>query len=116
LRTSETTSGVTENFVWGAGLASPLPLTDSNYAFIDGPDGRPIEQVALAAGAISYLMADRLGSIRGIVSASGAIAGSGSAVTSYGAWGRPQAPGASAGTRHWATRAGIPTRPGWCTW
>ncbi|GEM_PF-1598259 len=97
LRASETASGVTQSFVWNVASGSPLPLTDSNYAFIDRPDGTPVEQVALSGGAISYLMADRLGSIRGIVSASGAIAGSGSAVTSYDAWGRPQAPGGLSG-------------------
>jgi RHS repeat-associated protein len=51
--------------------------------------GRLTEQVNLASGAITYLVSDSLGSVRGTVSASGAVTGT----TSYHASGNPQTSG-----------------------
>ena len=76
-------SSVTESFVWSA--PSRL-LMDSNNAYLYGPSGNPFEQVNLSTGTIMYLIADALDSVRGVVSASGAL----SASTSYDAWGNPE--------------------------
>lgn len=62
---------------------------DSTYAFIFGPDGTPLEQVNLSSQAVSYLVSDSLGSVRGVVAASGSLQAS----TSYDAWGNPVASG-----------------------
>jgi RHS repeat-associated protein len=59
---------------------------DSASAYIYAGSGTPAEQVSLAAGTVSYLDTDSLGSVRGIVSAAGAL----TATTSYDAWGNPQ--------------------------
>jgi Peptidase family M23 len=64
----------------GAGI-----LQDSSYAFVYSPDG-PVEQVSLANGAMSYLLSDSGGSVRGIVNGStGAVTAS----TTYDAFGNP---------------------------
>jgi hypothetical protein len=46
---------------------------DSTDAYIYGPGTDPIEQVKLGDGPIAYLMADRLGSVRSTINASGAL-------------------------------------------
>ena len=58
-------------------------------AYIYGPNGTPFEQVNLSSGTITYLVADALGSVRGVVSATGSL----SASTSYDAWGNPETSG-----------------------
>ena|SRR5579862_5453798 len=50
---------------------------------------RPIEQVDLTTGTATYLLGDRLGSVRATVDSSGALTGT----TAYDAWGNPQTPG-----------------------
>ena len=65
-----------------------IPVTGSGY----GPSGTPIEQVDLATGATTYLIADALGSVRDAVAADGSVIAS----TSYDAWGNAPA----AGDRH----------------
>ncbi|HET8823335.1 MAG TPA: RHS repeat-associated core domain-containing protein, partial [Thermoleophilaceae bacterium] len=55
-------------------------------AYIYGPENAPIEQVNLTDGTITYLVSDRLGSVRGTVNAAGSLTQS----TSYDAWGNPQ--------------------------
>jgi RHS repeat-associated protein len=89
LRTSATFtpaggSAVTQAYVWrGDSL-----LLDSSNAYIYGHGGTPVEQVNLSTGAVTYLVTDSLGSVRGTVSSSGALTGT----TSYDAWGNPQTP------------------------
>ena len=62
---------------------------DSTNAYVYGPSGTPFEQVNLSTGAITYLVADALGSVRGVVGATGSL----SASTSYDAWGNPETTG-----------------------
>jgi RHS repeat-associated protein len=85
-RASATTGSGTQNFVWGNG--SEL-LMDSSNAYIYAGGTTPAEQVSLSAGTVSYLDADTLGSVRGIVSSTGAL----TATTSYDAWGNPETAG-----------------------
>ena len=94
LRTSASTTpsgggSTTQNFVWNTVAAVPEVLMDSTNAYLYGPSGTPFEQVNLATGTIHYLVADALGSVRGVVSAAGALAAS----TSYDAWGNPETTG-----------------------
>jgi len=84
----------TQNFVWGTLSSAPVPLMDSVNAYIYGPARTPGEQVNLSTGNVTYLVADRLGSVRGTVSSSGALTAS----TSYDAWGNPTAPGGLTGS------------------
>jgi hypothetical protein len=62
---------------------------NSVNAYIYTTSGTPAEQISLANGTITYLSTDRLGSVRGTVSSSGALTGT----TSYDAWGNPAAVG-----------------------
>jgi RHS repeat-associated protein len=62
---------------------------DTTTACIYGPGTAPIEQVKLSDGTTTYLLADRLGSIRGTINTSGAL----THTTSYDAWGNPQTSG-----------------------
>jgi RHS repeat-associated protein len=86
MRASDTTGSGTQHFLWGAG--SQL-LMDSANAYIYALGNAPTEQVNLSTGAATYLNADALGSVRGVVASSGAL----SATTSYDAWGNPQTTG-----------------------
>lgn len=79
-------SASTQNFVWDT--VGSLLMDSANAYVYDGGTG-PAEQVNLATGTVSYLVADSLGSIRGVVSSAGALTAS----TSYDAWGNPQASG-----------------------
>jgi RHS repeat-associated protein len=92
LRASDTVtpaggSASTQQFVWDA-LADKL-LMDSGNAYIYGNGTAPAEQVNLSTGAVTYLMGDALGSVRGLVNPTGSL----TATTSYDAWGNPQTPG-----------------------
>ena len=94
LRTSSITtpaggSAITESYLWDTSGSLPHLVMDSQNAYIYGPGNAPIEQVKLSDGTITYLVADRLGSVRGTVNASGALTNS----TSYDAWGNPQSSG-----------------------
>ena len=86
LRASSTTGSGTQNFVWGG---SSQLLMDSSNAYIYTGGVAPSEQVSLSAGVITYLSTDALASVRGIVSAAGALTAS----TYYDAWGNPQTTG-----------------------
>jgi len=79
----------TNAFTWNTTTSVPQLLRDSHNAYIYGSGGTPLEQVSLSSGAITYLVSDALGSVRGIVSSSGAL----SATTSYDAWGNAQTMG-----------------------
>ncbi len=94
VRSSSTTtptggSASTQNFVWNTTSSVPSPLADSTSAYIYGPSGTPIEQVNLSSGAVTYLIADSLGSVRGVLSSTGSLTAS----TAYDAYGNPEAPG-----------------------
>jgi trimeric autotransporter adhesin len=79
-------SAVTEDYVWDGDSL----LMDSGNAYIySSNEDTPAEQVNLATGAITYLVTDSLGSVRGTVNSTGALTGT----TSYDAWGNPQAAG-----------------------
>jgi RHS repeat-associated protein len=62
---------------------------DSAAAYIYGTAETPAEQVSLTSGTISYLISDLLGSVRGVVSGTGAL----TATTAYDAWGNPETSG-----------------------
>jgi RHS repeat-associated protein len=94
LRASATTtpsggSATTQNFAWNTTTPVPQLLMDSANAYVYGSSGTPAEQVNLATGAVTYLIHDSLGSVRGIVSSSGALTAS----TAYDAWGNPNSAG-----------------------
>jgi RHS repeat-associated protein len=58
-------------------------------AYIYTTGTAPAEQVSLATGTVTYLVADLLGSVRGTVSLAGAL----TATTAYDAWGNPETTG-----------------------
>jgi RHS repeat-associated protein len=62
---------------------------DSGNAYIYTGGTAPAEQVNLATGAVTYLVTDSLGSVRGVVSSTGTL----TATTSYDAWGNPETTG-----------------------
>jgi len=82
----------TEHFLWDETGTVPRLLMDSTNAYVYGPSGTPVEQVDLATGATTYLIADALGSVRDAVAADGSVIAS----TSYDAWGNAF----TAGGRH----------------
>jgi hypothetical protein len=88
LRATTTTAAGTQDFVWNTVFQTPQLIMDSASAYIYANAGTAAEQVSLSTGAISYLVADSLGSVRGIVSSSGTL----TATTSYDAWGNPERP------------------------
>ena len=71
--TGPTTKHAAYDHVGGAGL--PLILDDGDHAYIYGPGGLPIEQVAHADGALTQLHVDQLGSVRLLTDAGGNTAG-----------------------------------------
>ena len=82
-------SPATQNYTWNTTTSTPQLLMDSANAYIYAGASTPAEQVSLSAGTITYLNPDALGSVRGIVSSTGALV----ATTSYDAWGNPQTTG-----------------------
>jgi RHS repeat-associated protein len=78
-------SAITQGYVWNAQLL----LMDGANAYIYATGPAPAEQVNLASGAITYLIADTLGSVRGTVSSAGVL----TATTAYDAWGNPETSG-----------------------
>jgi RHS repeat-associated protein len=94
LRQNETStptggSATTQDFTWDTSTSVPHLLMDSDNAYIYGIGNAPIEQASLSSGTITYLVSDLLGSVRGIVDASGTLTAS----TAYDAWGNPQTAG-----------------------
>ena len=94
LRTSSTTtptggSASTQNYLWDTSGPTPQLVMDSNNAYLYGSGVAPVEQIDLTSGTITYLVSDRLGSVRGTVNASGTLTNT----TSYDAWGNPQTSG-----------------------
>lgn len=78
-------TAVTQDYLWNGDSL----LMDSANAYIYTSRTAPAEQVNLATGAITYLVTDSLGSVRGTVNTAGALTGS----TSYDAWGNPRTSG-----------------------
>jgi RHS repeat-associated protein len=88
-RVSATTGSGTQQFVWDTATNVPQVLMDSRYAYIYCGGQAPAEQVNLVTGAVTYLVADSLGSVRGTVTAAGGLTGT----TSYDTWGNPDTSG-----------------------
>jgi RHS repeat-associated protein len=55
LETAATTGGVTNQLTWNTNTSLPLILTDSVNAYVYGPSGTPVEQIALATSTSTYL-------------------------------------------------------------
>ena len=89
LRTADTVGSTAQNFVWDPTASQPELLMDNTNAYIYGDGTAPLEQVNLSTGAVVYLVADTLGSIRGVVSSTGTLTAS----TDYDAWGNPETTG-----------------------
>ena len=81
-------SAVNQTATWNTTSGIPQLLTDGSNAYIYGPGNAPLEQVQLNTGTTTYLISDRLGSIRGTINSSGTLI----ATTAYDAWGNPETP------------------------
>jgi RHS repeat-associated protein len=81
----------TQNYVWNTATQTGMPelLMDSSNAYVWAQGLAPAEQVNLDTGTVSYLVTDLAGSVRGVISSTGALTAS----TSYDAWGNPETPG-----------------------
>lgn len=88
-RMSDTVSGTSNTFTWNTEGPLPKVIMDSGNAYVYATTMAPAEQVNLATGAITYLLTDSLGSVRGTVSSSGTLTGT----TNYDAWGNPETVG-----------------------
>jgi RHS repeat-associated protein len=87
-------SALTQGYVWNKLTAVPQLIMDGTSAYIYAFGNTPAEQVNLASGAITYLVADSLGSVRGTVSSTGTL----TSATSYTTWGTPQTNGGLSAT------------------
>jgi hypothetical protein len=76
LRTSATTNGVAQHFVWDQ--ATDELLSDGTNDYIYGPNGMVVEQVARAGSVPTFLHQDQLGSTRLLRSSTGAAVGTAS--------------------------------------
>lgn len=86
LRTSATTGTSVEEYAWDTLASVPLLLTDASHAYVYGVGTVPLEQVDTATGAVDYLHADLLGSVRTTTDATGQV----TADSDYDSYGRPQ--------------------------
>jgi RHS repeat-associated protein len=89
LRATATYGASTQQFVWNDVSTLPQVIMDSGNAYIYTGGTAPAEQVNLATGSVTYLVTDSLGSVRGVVSSTGAL----TATTGYDAWGNPETTG-----------------------
>jgi hypothetical protein len=92
------------------GGAAAVDRAPHANAYIYTAGTAPAEQVSLATGAVTYLNTDSLGSVRGIISSSGAL----TATTSYDAWGNPQASGGLTAYTPFGFGSAISARSPWC--
>jgi RHS repeat-associated protein len=76
-------SAATQDFTWGTNGGTPHLLLDSTNAYIYDSGNTPVEQFDLNSGVAHYLATDALGSVRGVVDATGSLVAS----TEYDAWG-----------------------------
>lgn len=72
LRASKTVLGTARGFTWDVAGGLPMLLLDGTTAYVYGPGGLPVSQIA-ASGAVTYLHHDQLGSTRGLTDSSGAV-------------------------------------------
>jgi RHS repeat-associated protein len=104
LRAADTVGGTSQDFVWdGDNL-----IMDGTNAYIYAGGQAPAEQVNLTNGAITYLVTDSLGSVRGTVSSTGTLTGT----TSYDAWGNPATAGGLTATTPFGYAGGYTDRTG----
>ena len=89
LRQSKTVNGTTSTFAYDTAEGLPLILTDGTSSYVYGPSATPLEEVNNSTGAISYLTADQLGSVRLLTNQTGASTGT----ASYGPYGIQTATG-----------------------
>ena len=89
VRASSTAGGTSQAYTWNTVSSLPKLIMDSTNAYIYDGGLAPAEQVNLSTGTVTYLMTDLLGSVRGTVNSSGALAGT----ANYDAWGNPESPG-----------------------
>jgi YD repeat-containing protein len=82
-------SAVTQAYAWNAQQQAPQLLTGGANAYLYTTGAAPAEQVSLATGTVTYLVADLLDSVRGTVSPAGAL----TATTAYDGWGNPETTG-----------------------
>jgi RHS repeat-associated protein len=87
-------TALAQGYTWDSRGDLPQVLMDGTNAYVYASDTAPAEQINLVTGALTYLVRDALGSVRGVVSNTGALA----ATTSYDAWGSPTASGGLTGT------------------
>ncbi len=72
LRMSSTVNGTSTSFVWDLSQPVPLLLQKGATAFVYGPGGLPIEQIA-SNGTPLYFLQDALGSTRALANAAGSV-------------------------------------------
>jgi len=89
VRAADVTSSTPEAFDWNTIPSVPQLIMDSGNAYVYTTGNTPAEQVNLTTGAITYLIADSLGSVRGALNSAGNLTGT----TSYDAWGNPETAG-----------------------
>jgi RHS repeat-associated protein len=71
LRTSKTVNAVTTAFVWDQASSLPMLLTEGATAYVYGPGGTPIEQIA--GSTVQTFHHDQLGSTRAITNTAGTV-------------------------------------------
>jgi YD repeat-containing protein len=79
-------SAESSEYVWSPVGSLPQMIMDGTNAYIYGEEAAPVEQVNVSSGAVTYLLADSLGSVRGTVSSTGSLTGT----AAYDAWGYPE--------------------------
>lgn len=85
LRSATTTSAGTQRFVWDTTASVARLLTDGGHQYLYGVGSTPVAQVDATTGAIDYLHADLIGSIRSVTDSTGAVV----ADSDYTAYGTP---------------------------
>jgi len=79
LRVAVTSGGSTAYEAWdGLSFGLPALLADGTRDYVYGPMGEAVAQVDRASGTVTYLHADRLGSVRLLTDGAGAVVGSAS--------------------------------------
>ena len=73
LRQSRTVGSTTQQFLWDPNHAIPLLLDDGNYSYLYATGTTPIVQIDDTTGAIEYLHADNVGSVRTITDNTGTV-------------------------------------------
>lgn len=90
LRRTETTPSATQTFTWDTESSVPRLLEDGQSDYVYGPGGTPVAQVALSSGSVDFLVPDREGSVRDVVSGTTGLS---LAYTDYDVYGNPTATG-----------------------